>query len=219
MGRMPSRQSPVQGVEYVERQENIKNTRRHPKPPQYSSCRHLVGRCGRYHHRRRNAGRASPTAGTVFGARWAQTQHHPDCGRRLWLRRLRSLRRRRRSRYADAQSRSHIERGHDILRFLRPAKLYARPRCDHDRTHSEPQRHDNRGIPGPGRRAAEGGMDSGFGPQDRRLQDLLHGQVAPRRSRLRAAKRSGLRRNEILRALSPECLHLCRPDLVSRHVG
>ncbi len=51
-----------------------------------------------------------------------------------------------------------------------------------------------------------------------RLQDLLHRQVAPRRGRLRAAQCPGLRRDEVCRALSPQRLHLRRPDLVSGHV-
>ena len=50
-----------------------------------------------------------------------------------------------------------------------------------------------------------------------RLPDLLHRQVAPRRGRLRAAQRPGLRRDEVRRPLSPQRLHLRRPDLVPRH--
>ena len=46
---------------------------------------------------------------------------------------------------------------------------------------------------------------------------LLHRQVASRRSRLRAAQRPGLRRDEVLRSLSPQRLHLRRPDVVPRH--
>ncbi len=49
------------------------------------------------------------------------------------------------------------------------------------------------------------------------LQDLLHRQVAPRRGRLRAAQRAGLRRDEVCRPLSPQRLHLRRPDLVPGH--
>ena len=47
--------------------------------------------------------------------------------------------------------------------------------------------------------------------------DVLHRQVAPRRSRLRDAERAGLRRDEVRRPLSPERLHLRRPDVVPRH--
>ena len=50
-----------------------------------------------------------------------------------------------------------------------------------------------------------------------RLQDLLHRQVAPRRGRLRAAQRAGLRRDEVCRPVSPQRLHLWRPDLVPGH--
>ncbi len=50
-----------------------------------------------------------------------------------------------------------------------------------------------------------------------RLPDLLHRQMAPGRGRLRAAQRPGLRRDEVRRPLSPQRLHLCRPDLVPRH--
>ena len=52
-----------------------------------------------------------------------------------------------------------------------------------------------------------------------RLQDLLHRQMASRRGRLLAAQRPGLRRDEELRALSPQRLHLCRSDLVPGHAG
>ena len=103
--------------------------------------------------------------------------------------------------------------------------FYAQPSCTpgraamHDRPHPEPQRHDDRRVPGPGRRIAGGGMDAGLGAEDRRLQDLLHRQMASRRGRLRAAERAGLRRDEVWRPLSPQRLHLWRPDLVSRHAG
>ena len=147
----------------------------------------------------------------------AEAQHHPDRLRRHRLRRPRALWRRRRPRHADAEHRPAGRRRHEVLLLLRPAELHARPRRDADRPHPEPQRHDHRGVPGPGRRPAGGGMDAGLGAEDRRLQDLLHRQVAPRRGRLRAAQRAGLRRDEVLRPLSPQRLHLRRPDLVPRH--
>ena len=109
--------------------------------------------------------------------------------------------------------------GHDVLLLLRPAELHARPRGHADRSHPEPQRHDHRDLPGPGRRAAGGGVDAGVGAQDRRLQDLLHRQVASRRGRLRAAQRARLRRDAVLRPLSPQRLHLRRSDLVPGHAG
>ena len=52
--------------------------------------------------------------------------------------------------------------------------FYAQPSCtpgprrDADRAHPEPQRHDHRGLPGPGRRPAGGGVDAGLGAEDRR---------------------------------------------------
>ena len=146
-----------------------------------------------------------------------QAQHHHDRVGRHRLRRPRALWRRRRPRHADPEHRPPGGRGHDVLLLLRPAELHARPRRHADRPHPEPQRHDHRGLPGPGRRPAGGGMDAGVGAQDRRLQDLLHRQVAPRRGRLRAAERAGLRRDEVCRPLSPQRLHLCRPDLVPGH--
>src|SRR5262249_27441687 len=85
--------------------------------------------------------------------------------------------------------------------------FYARPGCDADRTHSEPQRHDHGGLPGAGRRVAGGRVDACLGAEDRRLQDLLHRQVASGRGRLRAAERAGLRRDEVCRALPPQRLH------------
>ena len=103
--------------------------------------------------------------------------------------------------------------------------FYAQPSCTPGRAAMqtgripEPQRHDHRGLPGPGRRPAGGGMDAGLGAQDRRLQDLLHRQMASRRSRLRVAERAGLRRDEILRPLSSQRLHLRRSDLVPGHAG
>ena len=109
------------------------------------------------------------------------------------------------------------DEGHDLLLLLRPAELHARPRRHADRPHPEPQRHDHRGLPGPGRRASGGRMDAGLGAEAGRLQDLLHRQVASRRGRLCAAQRPGLRRDEVCRALSPQCLHLCRSDLVPGH--
>ena len=109
------------------------------------------------------------------------------------------------------------DEGHDLLFLLCPAELHARPRRHADRAHSEPQRHDHRGLPGPGRRPAGGGMDAGLGAEARRLQDLLHRQMASRRGGLRAAERPGLRRDEVLRPLSPQRLHLCRSDLVPGH--
>src|SRR6267378_5863413 len=48
-------------------------------------------------------------------------------------------------------------------------------------------------------------------------QTFLHGQVAPRRSRLRAPHQPGLRRDEVRRALPPQRVHLLRPDLVPGH--
>ena len=109
--------------------------------------------------------------------------------------------------------------GHDLLLVLRPAELHARPRRHADRPHPEPQRHDHRGVPGPGRRTAGGRMDARLGAEAGRLPHLLHRQMASRRGRLRAAQRPGLRRDEVLRALSPQRLHLCRPDLVPGHAG
>ena len=50
-----------------------------------------------------------------------------------------------------------------------------------------------------------------------RLQNLLHRQMASRRGRLRAAQCAGLRRDEVRRPLSPQCLHLWRSDLVPGH--
>ena len=38
--------------------------------------------------------------------------------------------------------------------YLRPTELHAGPRGDPDRAHPQPQRHDHRGLPGPGRRPA-----------------------------------------------------------------
>ena len=101
--------------------------------------------------------------------------------------------------------------------------FYAQPSCTPgraahaDRPHPEPQRHDDRGLPGPGRRPARGGVDAGLGAEDGRLSDLLHRQMASRRGRLRAAHRAGLRRDAVCRPLSPQRLHLRRPDLVPRH--
>jgi hypothetical protein len=62
--------------------------------------------------------------------------------------------------------------------------FYAQPSCtpgraaDADRPHPQPQRHDHRGLPGPGRRTASGGVDPGLGAEAGWLQDLLHRQVA-----------------------------------------
>ena len=42
------------------------------------------------------------------------------------------------------------------------------PRSGADRPHPQPQRHDHRGLPGPGRRVAGGGVDGGVGAEDRR---------------------------------------------------
>ena len=109
------------------------------------------------------------------------------------------------------------DEGMTVLLVLRPAELHAGPRRHADRPHPEPQRHDDRRLPGPGRRPAGGGVDARLGAEDRRLQDLLHRQVAPRRGRLRAAQRPGLRRDEVRRPLSPQRLHLRRPDLVPGH--
>jgi hypothetical protein len=54
---------------------------------------------------------------------------------------------------------------------------------------------------------------------DRRLRHLLHRQMAPRRGRLCAPQRAGLRCHEILRALSSQRLHLRGSDMVPGHVG
>ena len=109
-------------------------------------------------------GLASPALGA--GAR-QEAQHPLHRVRRHRLRRPRSLRRRRGPRHADAQHRPPGERGHDVLLVLRPAELHAGPRRDADRPHPEPQRHDHRGLPGPGRRPAGGGMDARLGAEDR----------------------------------------------------
>ncbi len=160
--------------------------------------------------------------GLALGGPWdrrcaIQAQHPVHRLRRHRLRRPRSLRRRRRPRHADAQHRQDGRRRHDLLLVLRPAELHARTRRDADRAHPEPQRHDDRGLPGPGRRPAGGRMDARLGAQTGRLPDLLHRQVAPGRGRLRAAQRAGLRRDEVRRPVPPQRLHLRRPDLVPRH--
>ena len=98
--------------------------------------------------------------------------------------------------------------------------FYAQPSCTPGRAAMQTGRipnrsgHDHGGLPGPGRRAAGGGMDARLGAEDRRLRHLLHRQVAPRRGGLRTAERPGLRRDEVCRPLSPQRLHLRRPDLV-----
>ena len=163
------------------------------------------------------ASRASTGRTAGDGGERQQAQHHPDRVRRLRLRRRRALSGRRRPRHADAQHRPPGERGHDVLVLLRAAELHARPRRHADRPHPEPQRHDDRRVPGPGRRPAGGRVDARLGAEDGGLQDLLHRQMASRRGRLRAAQRPGLRRDEVCRPLSPQRLHLRRPDLVPGH--
>src|SRR6476620_568747 len=54
-------------------------------------------------------------------------------------------------------------------------------------------------------------MDHGGGAENGRLQDVLHREMAPRRGRLRAAQRARLRRDEVLRHLPSQRLHLRRP--------
>ena len=146
-----------------------------------------------------------------------QAQHPVHRVGRHRLRGPRALRRRRGARHADAQHRPPRQRGHDLLLLLRAAELHAGARGDADRPHSESQRHDDRGLPGPGRRSAGGGVDPRVGAEAGRLPDVLHRQVAPRRGGLRAAERPGLRRDEVRRPLPPERLHLRRSDLVPRH--
>ena len=108
------------------------------------------------------------------------------------------------------------------MQFL---SFYGQPSCTpgraamHDRPDPQSQRHDDRLLPGPGRRPSGGGMDAGLGSEDRRLRHLLHRQMAPRRSRLRAAQRAGLRCDEIWRPLSSQRLHLRRSNLVPGHVA
>jgi hypothetical protein len=46
--------------------------------------------------------------------------------------------------------------GHDVFLVLRTAELHPRARGHADRAHPQPQRHDHRGLPGPGRRVAGG---------------------------------------------------------------
>ena len=160
---------------------------------------------------------AATVAGVAPAVGAGQAQHHPAGVRRHRLRRPRPLRRRRGARHADAEHRPPGQRRHAVLLLLRPAELHARPGRHADRPHPEPQRHDDRGLPGPGRRPARGGVDAGLGAEDGGLPDLLHRQVAPRRGRLRAAQRPGLRRDAVRRPLPPQRLHLRRPDLVPRH--
>ena len=133
------------------------------------------------------------------------------------LRGSRALRGRRGARHADAQHRPARHRGHDPLLLLRAAELHAGARGDADRAHSQSQRHDDRGLPGPGRRPAGGGVDPRVGAEAGRLPDVLHREVAPGRGGLRASERAGLRRDEARRPLPPERLHLRRSDLVPRH--
>jgi Sulfatase len=103
--------------------------------------------------------------------------------------------------------------------------FYAQPSCTPgvcsgtDRADSQSQRHDDRGLPGPGRGAAGRGVDARVGTEAGGLPDVLHRQVAPGRGRLRAAQRPWLRRDEVRRALPPQRLHVRRSDLVPRHAS
>ena len=83
------------------------------------------------------------------------------------LRRLRPLRRRAGPRHAHAQPGAPGGRRDDLLLVLCPAELHAGPGGGADGAHPQPQRHDHRGLPGPGRRAAGGGVDAGLGAEDR----------------------------------------------------
>ena len=101
--------------------------------------------------------------------------------------------------------------------------FYAQPSCTPGRAAMQTGRIPNRsGMTTVAFQGQGGGLPAAewtlaLGAEDRRLQDLLHRQVASRRGRLRAAQRPGLRRDEVRRPLSPQRLHLRRPDLVPRH--
>ena len=101
--------------------------------------------------------------------------------------------------------------------------FYAQPSCTPGRAAMQTGRIPNRsGMTTVAFQGQGGGLPAaewtlGLGAEDRRLRDLLHRQVAPRRGGLRAAERPGLRRDEVRRALPPQRLHLRRPDLVPGH--
>ena len=94
------------------------------------------------------------------------------------------------------------DEGMTFFSLLRAAELHAGPRGHADRALPESQRHDHRGLPGSGRRTAEGGVDPRVTVEDRRLQDLLHRQMASGRGGLRAAQRPRLRRDEVLGSIT-----------------
>ena len=64
------------------------------------------------------------------------------------------------TRHADAEPRQHGGGRNDFLLLLCAAQLHARPRGDADRSFPESQRHDDRGLPGSGRRIAQSRMDA-----------------------------------------------------------
>ena len=101
--------------------------------------------------------------------------------------------------------------------------FYAQPSCTPGRAAMQTGRIPNRsGMTTVAFQGQGGGLPAaewtlGVGAEDRRLQHLLHREVASRRIRLRLAQRAGLRRHEVLRAVPSQRVHLRRPGLVPGH--